>query len=195
MSALRLCSALAVVCTIGSLASEASASMLVRHMSLQQMCHAAARIFRGTVLGVTEGTVTVGGSQLPTIVYRLRVDEAFKGSYQLIKGQRIATLQMVQSGKRPQLGPIRRLAMLDGLPQFAEGHDYVILATAPSPIGLSTTVGLKQGAFTVNGKAGQEMAVNGNDNIGLAASAATGVRRGPIPYASLRDSIRRFVGR
>jgi hypothetical protein len=57
------------------------------------------------------------------------------------------------------------------------------------------TVGLKQGAFTVNGKAGQETAVNGNDNIGLTARTATGARRGPMPYASLRDSIRRFVGR
>jgi hypothetical protein len=42
-------------------------------MNLQQMCNAAGRIFRGTVLGATEGTVTAGGGQLTTIVYRIRV--------------------------------------------------------------------------------------------------------------------------
>jgi hypothetical protein len=195
MRALRLWSAVAVVCATGLFATDVSASMLVRHMSLQQMCDAAGRIFRGTVLGVTEGTIAVGGGQLSTVAYRLRVDESFKGTYDVIKGQRIATLQMVQSAKRVQVGPIRRLTMLDALPAFVEGHDYLILATAPSAVGLSTTVGLKQGAFKVSGRPGKETAVNGNDNIGLNAGPAIDAARGPVPYGALRDSIRRILGR
>jgi hypothetical protein len=195
MRALRHWSAAAVVSAAVLFASDVSASMLVRHLSLQQMCAAAGRIFRGTVVGVTEATVPAGGGQLRTIVYRLRVDEAFKGSYEVIKGQRIATLQMVQPAKRAQVGPVRHLAVLDGQPSFAEGHDYLILATTPSAAGLSTTVGLKQGAFKVAGKTGQETAVNGNDNVGLAAGPGLEAARGPIPYTALRDSIRRFLGR
>jgi hypothetical protein len=161
-------------------------------MNLQQMCNAAGRIFRGTVLGATEGAVTAGGGQLTTIVYRLRVDEQFKGTFELIKGQRIATLQMVRGAKRVQTGPLRQLSTFDDLPVFQEGHDYLILATTPSAAGLSITVGLAQGAFKLAGKPGQETAVNGNDNIGLNAGPAA---RGPIPYASLRTSIRQFLGR
>jgi hypothetical protein len=178
----------------GMLTQETFASMLVRHMSLQQMCDAAGRIFRGTVLGATEGSVAAGGGQLRTIVYRLRVDENFKGNVETIKGQRIATLQMLAGRKRQDVGPIRYLAALDALPAFQEGHDYLVLATAPSRVGLSTTVGLRQGVFKVEGKAGRETAVNGNENAGLAATAAP-APPGPIAYSVLRDSIRRFVGR
>ncbi|MGH8638377.1 MAG: hypothetical protein ACREUZ_14675 [Burkholderiales bacterium] len=193
MRVLRLCSALVIVCTLGSFVEDVAASMIVRHLSLQQMCHAAGRIFRGTVLGVSDGMVVAGGGQLSTIVYRVRVDEQFKGSFEIIKGQRIATLQMLQARKR-QPGLFRNFAMLDGLPTLREGHDYLILATTPSAAGLSTTVGLEQGVFKVAGKAGRETAVNGNDNVGLDAGA-NAAARGPMPYASLRSSIHRFLGR
>ncbi|MGH9308596.1 MAG: hypothetical protein ACRD1U_04435, partial [Vicinamibacterales bacterium] len=195
MRVLRSCSALAVVCAVATCVETASASMIVRHMDLQQMCKAAGRIFRGTVLGVSEGTVTAGGGQLATMVYTIRVDESFKGAFQTIKGQRIATLQIVRRAKRTPTGILRRLAALDDLPSFRTGHDYLILATTPSAAGLSSTVGMKQGVFKVEGKAGQETAINGNRNIGLNAGVTDAASRGPIPYAALRDSIRRFVGR
>jgi hypothetical protein len=169
--------------------------MAVRHMNLQQMCDSAGRIFRGTVLGVKDGAVTVGGAQLATVVYRLRVDEAFKGSFEIYKDERIATIQMIRPSKGPQLGPVRRLSAFDDLPQFEQGHDYLILATAPSAAGLSTTVGLGQGAFKVGGKVGQEIAVNGNNNIGLYAGMNVAPVRGPVAYSTLRAQIRNLVGR
>ena len=76
---------------------------------------------------------------------------------------------MIRPSKAPQVGPVRRLSAFDDLPRFEQGHDYLILATTPSAAGLSTTVGLGQGAFKVGGKVGQEIAVNGNNNIGLYA--------------------------
>ena len=192
---LRLCSTLIVIGALGSLAENVSASMAVRHMNLQQMCGAAGRIFRGTVLGVKDGAVTVGGAQISTVVYHLRVDEAFKGTFENYKGSAIATLQMIRPSKAPQLGPVRRLSTIDDLPRLEQGHDYLILATAQSVAGLSTTVGLGQGAFKVGGKAGQEIAVNGNDNVGLYVGMNVTPVRGPVAYSTLRSQIRNIVGR
>jgi hypothetical protein len=191
MRVLRLCSIPLVLIGVGSFAANVSASMLVRQMNLQQMCGAARRIFRGTVVGASEGMVSVGGGHLSTVIYRIRVDESFKGTFDLIKGQRIATVQMLRPSKRPASGPLRQLSLMDDLPVFQEGHDYLILATAPSAAGLSTTIGLTQGVFKLTGKPGQETAVNGNDNVGLNPNAP----RGPIPYSSLRSTIRQVLGR
>jgi hypothetical protein len=195
MRVLRLCSALILIGALGSLAENVSAEMAVRHMNLQQMCGAAGRIFRGTVLGVKDGTVTVGGGQLATVIYSIRVDEAFKGSFDSIKGETIATIQMIRPSKSPQPGPVRHLSAFDDLPRFEQGHDYLILATTPSAAGLSTTVGLGQGAFKVGGKVGQEIAVNGNNNIGLYAGMSVAPVKGPVAYSALRSQIRNIVGR
>lgn len=196
MRCLRTWAVLSILIAGGGLAADASASMLVRHMNLQQMCVAAGRIFRGTVLGRSEGTVTAGGGQLATVVYRIRVDENFKGPFDRIKGQRIVTLQMVRGAKRAaQPGPARYLSKFDELPELREGQDYLVLATAPSAAGLSVPVGLKQGVFAVAGKAGQETALNGNGNIGLNSGIGGTAARGPLPYATLRTSINRFLGR
>jgi hypothetical protein len=172
-----------------------SASMAVRHMNLQQMCAAAGRIFRGTVLGVRDATVQVGGGELATVVYTLRVDEAFKGSFEEVKDQQVATIQMIRPAKARQIGPVRRLSMFDDLPQFQQGHDYLILATSPSAAGLSTTVGLKQGAFKVGGKPGQETAVNGNNNVGVYTGMNVAPASGPLPYSTLRAQIITLVAR
>ena len=196
MASLRVCAMVGVLAAGGVFVSDAAASMLVRQMNLQQMCAAAGRIFRGTVLGRSEGTVTAGGGQLSTVVYRIRVDEGFKGAFDTIKGQRIVTLQMVRGAKRPaQAGPARYLSTFDDLPDLREGQDYLVLATGPSTAGLSVPVGLQQGVFTLAGKAGQETALNGHDNIGLHSGIRGTAARGPLPYASLRTSINRFLGR
>ena len=147
------------------------------------------------MLGVKDGAVTVGGAQIATVVYHLRVDEAFKGSFGTIKDEPIATIQIIRPSKAPQVGPMRRFSTFDDLPRFEQGHDYLILATAPSVAGLSTTVGLGQGAFKVGGKVGQEIAVNGNNNIGLYTGMNVAPVRGPVAYSTLRSQIRNIVGR
>ena len=170
--------------------------MIVRHMNLQQMCNAAGRIFRGTVLGVTEGTVSAGGGQLPTIVYRIRVDEVFKGTFEMIKGQRIATLQMVRPRKRLQTGPMRSLPCSTDLPSFQEGHDYLILATTPSAVGLVDDCRPEAGSLQGGRQDRQETAVNGSDNIGLNTGAGPQATRGPIPVCvapHLHPSVRRSL--
>jgi hypothetical protein len=198
MRRVQICSASLALVVLTAFSEQLSASTLVRFMNLEQMCQSAGRIFRGTVIGVTDSTVQAGGGELATVVYRIRVDEAFKGTFEEVKGQRIATLQMVRPTRVATSGSLRRLLTLfDDLPRFEQGHDYLILATAPSAAGLSVPVGLGQGAFKLAGKTGEETAVNATDNAGLQTNAVarSNAARGPIPYTALRAEIRRILGR
>ena len=108
MRRIQICSVWLALVLMASATEQLSASTVVRFMNLEQMCRSAGRIFRGTVVGVTEGTVQVGGGQLATVVYRIRVDEAFKGTFEQIKGERIATLQMVRpiQARHPRVGSV-----------------------------------------------------------------------------------------
>lgn len=189
-----LLSAVAALALCGPLAAAT-----VIQMNLAEMVDRADRIFRGTVLDVREGTVSVGGGELPTVTYRIRVDESFKGTYQEVKGVRIAELKMVGKLKSSATSPVRRFSVLSDLPKLDVGRDYLLLTTPRSAIGLSTMVGLGQGRFELQGKAGQEVAVNDNKNLGLFRGMGTGFAastnqpEGPVPYQDLAGLIRGLV--
>lgn len=173
----------------------------VQQMNLEDMVGRAGAIFRGTVLDVREGTLQAGGGEIPTVTYRLRVDEAFKGTFQEVKGERIAEVRMIGTLKPAEAsGAVRQLPVLPELPRLQVGSDYLLLTTPPSVIGLSTTVGLGQGAFQLTGKPGQELALNGNANLGLfsgmngaSRTAVAAPESGPLPYSVLADTIRAIV--
>lgn len=173
------------------LAPAASATTLV-HMNLKDLATRADRIFRGTVVGVDTGTVRAGGGDLPTIVYRLRVDEAFKGQYAEHKGHSVAEVRMVGAKGPVEAGSVRRLSALRDVPQLQMGREYVLFTTRPSSVGLSTTVGLGQGAFTILGAGKDAEAVNAFNNLGLARGLDASILpgRGPVPYARLAQAIR-----
>ncbi len=171
----------------------------VQQMNLQQMVGRADRIFRGTVLDVREGTVHAGGVDLPTVTYRLRVDDPLKGTFTQVKGLQIAEIKMLGKAKASDSAPLRALSALPELPKLTVGQEYLLLTTRPSSVGLSTTVGLGQGAFGLIGKPGQELALNGNQNRGLflGMSGPTGLaaqQPGPLPYPTLAGMIRNLVG-
>jgi hypothetical protein len=178
------------------------AAVSVRQMNLEELVENADKIFRGTVLDVREDKVAAGGGELPVVVYRLRVDESFKGSFQEVKGIQVAEIRML--GKLKPASPngsLRGQGLIPELPRLQAGHDYLLLTTASSAIGLSTTVGLGQGRFEVSGKAGQEVVVNGNNNRGLfddsgvkSFDKTAGQPEGPLPYTVLADMIRGLVG-
>lgn len=188
-----LLSAVAALALCGPLAAAT-----VIQMNLAEMVDRADRIYRGTVLDVREGTVSVGGGELPTVTYRIRVDEAFKGTYQEVKGVQIAELKMVGKLKSSG-GATGRFSVLDDLPKLEVGRDYLLLTTPRSAIGLSTMVGLGQGRFELQGKPGQEVAVNANKNLGLfrdmgvGFTASTNLPEGPVPYEDLAGLIRGLV--
>lgn len=202
MQRLRQCVALATVAVL-AVCLPLSASTVLQ-MNLAQLCGNSAMIFRGPLLDMREGSVDAGGGKIPVVTYRFRVDESFKGSYQVVKGMQIAEITMVGKPKAtpPSTSPLRAVPVLPELPKFKVGQDYLLLTTQASAIGLSTTVGLAQGAFQLSGKPGQEVAVNGNHNRGLlagmessaASKTAAAPTEGPIPYAELAELIRGIVG-
>lgn len=172
----------------------------VLQMNLAEMVGRADLIFRGTVLDARENTVQVGGGTLPVVTYRIRVDDEFKGTFQEVKGVPVAEIKMLGKLKSASSGSVRSLGPLAELPRLEVGQEYLLLTTPRSAIGLSTTVGLGQGRFVLQGKRGQEVALNGNHNRGLFRGMDTGpsgvgsTPEGAVPYAVLADLIRDIVG-
>ena len=180
----------------------------VMQLNLGEMVQRADRIYRGTVIGITSGTVDVGGGQLPTVTYRIRVDESFRGDFDIVKGIRIAELRTLGKLAPVQRGVMRSLPVLPTMPQLVVGQTYLVMTTRPSAIGLSTTVGLGQGCFRISLMGKEELASNEVNNHGLfrdmappaaapsqarvAAAAAPG---GPLSYADLAGRIRGLVAR
>ncbi len=180
----------------------------VKQMNLAEMVQRADKIYRATVISATPGTVEAGGSQLPTITYRLQVEEVFRGDIPTVKGVKIAEIRTLGKTSPVQLGDLRRLSALPKMPQLAVGKTYLVLTTRPSAIGLSATVGLGQGSFQIFGRGKAEAAVNAVNNRGLfrdmappasagarqSLSAAASPQGGPVPYSELARQIRAQLG-
>jgi hypothetical protein len=116
----------------------------VKHMPLPELVARADRIVRGTVLAVDDTSVPVGVGTLSATVYRIRVAETLKGS--AAPGE-VIEVRLLAPPKTPRTGRFARGTLLQDLPRFDVGREYLFLLTRPSAIGLSTTVGLKQGLF------------------------------------------------
>jgi hypothetical protein len=188
----------------------ALATTLVQ-MNLAQLTGNADRVFRGRVLAIDSGHVAVGGGQIPTITYKIAVEETFKGEFETVKEQKVAEITMV--GKRAgKSGNQQRFSPLAHMPKLEIGQTYLLFTTRASEVGLSTTVGLGQGSFRIAGKPGSETAVNEFNNVGLfrgmagpagaqtqsnariATPAAPASGSGPIAYSELAAQIRSIAG-
>jgi hypothetical protein len=172
----------------------------VMQFNLAEMVDRAHSIYRGRVLSAEEGTVAVGGGQLPVVTYRIQVGELFRGDVTEVKGVSIAELRMLGKQQSVRSGGLQLVSVLPAMPELAVGRYYLVLATKPSAVGLSAPVGLGQGCFTIYQNGKDETAVNGANNSGLfrgmtsseartlAATAASS--SGPIPYSELASQIR-----
>lgn len=181
------------VAALGVFYSVAADASNVRYMNLRDLVARADRIVRGTVLASEEGTVEAGGGAIPIVRYRIRIEEAFKGSAGA--GQTI-DVKLLGRFKQMPSGSLRRGPVFGDLPQFKVGGDYLFVLTRPSAIGLSTTVGLGQGLFQVRGRRGAELAVNEAHNLGLFSGVAAGSQpSGPVAYAELAKHIRSLTAR
>jgi hypothetical protein len=160
---------------------------MILKMDLGNLVGRAERVFRGEVVAVTEGTVSFGGTMLPTVTYRLKVIEAFKGDYLVKEGQSYTEITMLAPVKRAASGNIRAFSKIPPLPELHVGQEYLLVSTAPSSLGLSTTVGIGQGAFKIFLLDKTEMAANELNNLGL--------YDGPVAYARLAADIRALLGR
>ncbi len=166
---------------------------MVRQMNLGEMTTNAERIIHGTIIGIEIGTVSAGGSELPTIKYLVRVKEVLKGSAST-DAENLTEITMFGSLKAATFDRefMRTASVFEG-PNLKSGQDYLLFLTAPSRVGLSTTVGVGQGAFhflkegTVMNEAKNAGLFRDMDRQGLPD-------RGPIEYSALADRIQRLLG-
>jgi hypothetical protein len=162
----------------------------VNHFNLEGMTSSAARVFRGTVTEVRPGKVNVGGGQLATTVYRIRVTEAFKGNFATFKDITYADVEMIGSVKAAtDSNGVRRFSAFSDMPQLERGREYMLFLTAESRIALSSPVGLAQGMFEIDTSIPSQPTANRLNNAGLIA----GVAKGPLPYDDLAARVRAIV--
>lgn len=178
----------------------------VKQLNLAEMVKRADKIYRGRVLSTTEGTIEAGGGQLPVVTYRLQVEEVFRGNIPTVKGVQIAEIRMLGKRKSVRQGNLQLSSVLPKMPQLNIGETYLVFATRPSKIGLSTTVGLGQGSFQIHQRGKEETAINEVNNRGLfrdmsttapgpsAARTAGAPSAGPISYNELARQIRAQLG-
>jgi hypothetical protein len=189
---LTLRRAVLISLVIGAVASTPLLAATLAQMNLGDLCERADRIYRGTVVQTETGMVKAGGGEIPTITYTIRVDQAFKGDFETVKGEQMVTLTTL--GKIPpvQVGGMTRFSALPEVPTLSIGGDYLLFTTPPSGGNLASPVGLGQGTFDIKDKDGMEMAVNQFQNIGLFRDMdVTGIaREGAVRYDRLADVVR-----
>lgn len=186
-----------------AIAAPAGAAMILK-MNLAQLTDRAEAIFRGEVLSAEPGKIALGGGTLPTVTYRLRVDEAFKGTFEAkenaspeVEITMLGTLKTsTHAGNQTRL-----TSALPEVPKLRVGESYVLFTTAPGASGLRSPVGLGQGSFRIYaGPNKTELAVNELNNLGLFNGAGPTQRsaqptEGPVTYSRLATAILDQVGR
>lgn len=162
----------------------------VKHFDLSRMTASAARVFRGTVTDVRAGSVKVGGGELATTIYRIKVSETFKGDFATFKGNTYADIEMIGSLKaETERNGVRHFSAFRDMPVLDRGQEYLLFMTAESSIALSSPVGLVQGLFEIDTSLPSEPTANRLNNAGLLAEVA----RGPLPYSDLAERVRTLI--
>jgi hypothetical protein len=162
----------------------------VKHLDLGHLASSANRVFRGTVTDVRPGMVKVGGGQLATTIYRIRVVESFKGDFATFKDITYADVEFIGSLKtESDRNGKRHFSVFRDMPRLERGRDYLLFLTAESRIALSSPVGLAQGLFDIDTSVPSEPTANRLSNRGLAAD----IQKGPLPYAELAERVRAAI--
>ena len=139
--------------------SFAGPPLLTLTYNLEQMAAAADRIFVGKVIDAREDYIQAAGGDLPVTVYTFEVEEALKAS---IGG--ILTIQQV--GHRSDF-------LGQTMPHYEVGTTVMLFLHADSQYGLTSPVGLGQGAFLVKTEGPVKVSVtNGWGNRGLLERSA-----------------------
>jgi hypothetical protein len=172
-------------------ASEVGATT-VRHVNLAEMTERAETIFRGRILDVGEVTVRASGGEFPALSYRIAVTEAYKGLPPsprplIIEIRTLGSLKQYHAGRPP----------IPGFPLFSIDREYLLFVGPKSRLGLTSTLGLGQGAFMVyQDRLKREVALNAINNRGLLRGMADAPAvEGPIPYETLVGLIKAHVAK
>ncbi|MBA3564883.1 MAG: hypothetical protein H0W33_12945 [Gammaproteobacteria bacterium] len=174
------------------LPSPHSHATTVLELNLVQMTDRAEKIFRGTVLSVDESRVEAGGGELPALIYRIQVDETFKGEFAATGVKHIVELKVLGSLKQYHSNK----PIIPDFPLLRIDSDYLLLMGAAGATGLSAPAGLSQGAFLiyVDAVSKDEVAVNGNDNANVFKGMNVRSGPGPVSYQVLSDAIHAQLG-
>lgn len=183
---------LSLLSSVGAIGQEGA---LTLPRDISQLVDRADVIVHGTVMAATvEPHPEL--KNLTTVLVTLDVGETIKG------GQK-KTLQF-----RQYLWDARSAVALAG---YRKGDEVLLLLNPVSRYGLTSPVGMEQGRFRISyNSAGQALATNGRNNVGLFQGTATQARRrslilsarsnatlkapgtGPVPLADLLEIIRGF---
>lgn len=188
---------LAVGAVIAILVIAPVSATILKQMNLADLAGNANRIFSGTVVEIGKGSMKVGGGTIATVTYRVMVDNALRGEFADKEGKKVIDITMVTDPGPRKVGNKVAFSPLPQMPDIRMGQRYLFFTTAPSAVGLSTTVGLGQGCFRINGDPGEEVTTNEFDNLGLfrGMSAPGMPDRGPIAYSKLVQQIDALLGR
>ena len=132
----------------------------VKSVNLEQMVQGADRIFVGTCVAVEDDTAP--GTEIPVTTYTFSVSERIKG----VTGDILTVRQFGVRQPRVQ-GDQALVFRIPGMPVYQVGQEVVLFLIADSSLGLTSPVGLSQGAFTIEERDGRKVLQNGNQNLGL----------------------------
>lgn len=171
--------------------ADLSATKLLQ-MNLAQLLANSDRVFAGTLISVKEDSVQAGGGTIRALAYTFRVDQAFKGQFETEKGVQIARFKTIGTLKQLE----NKRPPIPGFPLFHSGRRYLLMVGPDGPAGLTSTVGLGQGSFEIDGRPGEEVAKNLFNNAGLfrGMSVSGMPAGGPVSYLALSDLINQIIG-
>jgi hypothetical protein len=170
--------------------------LMMMTYNLEEMVEAVDRIFTGKVVSAKEDYISAAGGMLPLTIYTFEVDDVLKGNI----GK---TLSIKQFGHQSSFGGQR-------IPRYMQGQVVMLFLHPNSEYGLTSPVGLEQGAFLVKTIGGVKVSViNGRRNQGLferspkidsilqAESPAVPHplinAKGELPYAEFRDLVEKLL--
>ncbi len=164
----------------------------VKIVNISEMVQGSNRVFHGRCLSAREITHNNG---LPIVEYTFLVTEGLKGT---VAGEKVVFRQVQGFGARGF-----RIA---GLPVFTKDQELVLFLAADSRIGLTSPIGLSQGAFSVfEDPRGRLTIVNGFKNLNLTHELQPGRlhkmglkrsqaellgNQGPISLETLSEAVR-----
>ena len=169
----------------------AQATMLEK-LTFDDLATRADKIFRGRVIDVEQGSKAIGGGEIPIVTYRIAVADMLKGSADIVKGEE-QVVEITMAGDIKNLNAqdgVTHFSVFRDVPKLQRGNEYVLFMTPRSSVGLSTTVGLGQGAFDIVTSAKEDMAVNEFNNMGLELNG----ENGPMSYESMREAVESAIG-
>ena len=141
---------------------DCSHAAVVKLANLQVLTEESERIFVGECRSIGSDTI----DNIPFTTYDFRVVEAIKG----VTGDQVVVRQYGLIRPIPIGNGLARATRVEGMPKYETGKHYLLFLVKESPIGLSSPVGLFQGAFASTARGFVNSVENRNLARGLSDS-------------------------